>query len=351
MNENKMFDQSPIDMLENDFKKIIVSIKEEIVNTQIKIAMQSNRSLIQLYFKIGKILYDNYEYGNKFIDQIAQELKLEYPNSIGYSVRNLKYMKKIYIEYKDDELMQQLVAQVPWGHNVVLLDKVKGNENRKIYLQGIIKNGWGRSMLVHQIELNYHLRIGKSNNNFELTLPKKNSDLVNYMIKDPYIFDFISLQNDYREQELEKAMLMKIKNVLIELGKGFSFVGNQYKILMKDKDYYIDLLFYHLELRCYVVVELKATSFKPEYIGQLSFYVTAIDHILKKDVDNPTIGLLLCKEKDKLSVEWSLQGIDLPIGVSSYQLNQYVAQNIVDKLPTEEEINLHIDMGSGDIHE
>ncbi|CCZ84749.1 uncharacterized conserved protein [Firmicutes bacterium CAG:631] len=351
MNENKMFDQSPIDMLENDFKKIIVSIKEEIVNTQIKIAMQSNRSLIQLYFKIGKILYDNYEYGNKFIDQIAQELKLEYPNSIGYSVRNLKYMKKIYIEYKDDELMQQLVAQVPWGHNVVLLDKVKGNENRKIYLQGIIKNGWGRSMLVHQIELNYHLRIGKSNNNFELTLPKKNSDLVNYMIKDPYIFDFISLQNDYREQELEKAMLMKIKNVLIELGKGFSFVGNQYKILMKDKDYYIDLLFYHLELRCYVVVELKATSFKPEYIGQLSFYVTAIDHILKKDVDNPTIGLLLCKEKDKLSVEWSLQGIDLPIGVSSYQLNQYVAQNIVDKLPTEEEINLHIDMGSGDVHE
>lgn len=351
MNENKIFDQSPIDMLENDFKKIIVSIKEEIVNTQIKIAMQSNRSLIQLYFKIGKILYDNYEYGNKFIDQIAQELKLEYPNSIGYSVRNLKYMKKIYIEYKDDELMQQLVAQVPWGHNVVLLDKVKGNENRKIYLQGIIKNGWGRSMLVHQIELNYHLRIGKSNNNFELTLPKKNSDLVNYMIKDPYIFDFISLQNDYREQELEKAMLMKIKNVLIELGKGFSFVGNQYKILMKDKDYYIDLLFYHLELRCYVVVELKATSFKPEYIGQLSFYVTAIDHILKKDVDNPTIGLLLCKEKDKLSVEWSLQGIDLPIGVSSYQLNQYVAQNIVDKLPTEEEINLHIDMGSGDVHE
>ena len=351
MNENKIFDQSPIDMLENDFKKIIVSIKEEIVNTQIKIAMQSNRSLIQLYFKIGKILYDNYEYGNKFIDQIAQELKLEYPNSTGYSVRNLKYMKKIYIEYKDDELMQQLVAQVPWGHNVVLLDKVKGNENRKIYLQGIIKNGWGRSMLVHQIELNYHLRIGKSNNNFELTLPKKNSDLVNYMIKDPYIFDFISLQNDYREQELEKAMLMKIKNVLIELGKGFSFVGNQYKILMKDKDYYIDLLFYHLELRCYVVVELKATSFKPEYIGQLSFYVTAIDHILKKDVDNPTIGLLLCKEKDKLSVEWSLQGIDLPIGVSSYQLNQYVAQNIVDKLPTEEEINLHIDMGSGDVHE
>ena len=202
MNENKMFDQSPIDMLENDFKKIIVSIKEEIVNTQIKIAMQSNRSLIQLYFKIGKILYDNYKYGNKFIDQIAQELKLEYPNSTGYSVRNLKYMKKIYIEYKDDELMQQLVAQVPWGHNVVLLDKVKGNENRKIYLQGIIKNGWGRSMLVHQIE-------------FELTLPKKNSDLVNYMIKDPYIFDFISLQNDYREQELEKAMLMKIKNVFL----------------------------------------------------------------------------------------------------------------------------------------
>ena len=171
------------------------------------------------------------------------------------------------------------------------------------------------------------------------------------MIKDPYVIDFISLKNDYKEQDLENAILMKIKNVLVELGKGFSFVGNQYKILMEDKDYYIDLLFYHLELRCFIVVELKTTSFKPEYIGQLGFYVTAIDETLKKGIDNPTIGLLLCKEKNKLSVEWSLKGTNLPIGVSSYKLNEYIPKDILDKLPTQQQINLHIDMESRDKHE
>ena len=203
-------------------------------------------------------------------------------------------------------------------------------------------------MLVHQIELNYHLRIGTSDNDFKITLPKDDSDLANYIIKDPYIFDFISLKNDYKEQELENELLIKIRNLLVELGKGFSFVGNQYKISMEDRDYYIDLLFYHLELRCYIVVELKATSFKPEYIGQLGFYVTAIDETLKKEIDNPTIGLLLCKEKNKLSVEWSLKGTNLPIGVSSYKLKEYIPREILDKLPTEEEINLHIDMERSD---
>ena len=335
-------------MLEENFKQIINVIKSDIKESQLKTAIQVNNNLIGLYFRLGKILYDNYKYGNKFIDEVARELKLEYPNTTGYSVRNLKYMKKFYTEYKDDKVMQQLVAQVPWGHNIVLMDKVKNKEIRKIYLQGIIKNGWGRAMLVHQIELNYHLRIGTSDNNFKLTLPEEDSDLANYIIKDPYIFDFISLKNDYKEQELEKEMLNKIKNLLVELGKGFSFVGNQYKISMEDKDYYIDLLFYHLELRCYIVVELKTTAFKPEYIGQLGFYVTAIDETLKKEIDNPTIGLLLCKEKNKLSVEWSLKGTNLPIGVSSYKLNEYIPKDILEKLPTEEEINLHIDMENDD---
>ena len=335
-------------MLEENFKQIINVIKSDIKESQLKTAIQVNNNLIGLYFRLGKILYDNYKYGNKFIDEVARELKLEYPNTTGYSVRNLKYMKKLYTEYKDDKVMQQFVAQVPWGHNIVLMDKVKNKEIRKIYLQGIIKNGWGRAMLVHQIELNYHLRIGTSDNNFKLTLSEEDSDLANYIIKDPYIFDFISLKNDYKEQELEKEMLNKIKNLLVELGKGFSFVGNQYKISMEDKDYYIDLLFYHLELRCFIVVELKTTSFKPEYIGQLGFYVTAIDETLKKEIDNPTIGLLLCKEKNKLSVEWSLKGTNLPIGVSSYKLNEYIPKDILEKLPTEEEINLHIDMENDD---
>ena len=331
-------------MIEQEFKIIIDNIKQDIKKTQIKTAVQANQNLIMLYFRLGKILYENFKYGNKFIDEISHELKIEYPNSKGYSVRNLKYMKKFYIEYKDNELVQQVVAQVPWGHNIILMEKINNIEIRKIYLQSIIKNNWGRETLIHQIESKYHLRIGNSDNNFKISLPENDSDLANYTIKDPYIFDFISLNNNYKEQELENAMVNKIKGLLLELGKGFSFIGNQYKIAMKDKDYYIDLLFYHLELRCYVVVELKTTSFKPEYIGQLGFYVSAINHTLKKEQDNKTIGLLLCKEKDRLSVEWSLESSNVPIGISTYEISKYIHKELLEKLPTEEEINLHIDI-------
>lgn len=331
-------------MLEIDFKDIINDIKQEIKSTQYKVAVQSNISLISMYFRLGKILSDNYKYGNKFIDEVSKDLKIEFPNSTGFSVRNLKYMKKFYLEYKDDELVQQLVAQVPWGHNIVLMEKIKDKEIRKIYAEAILKNGWGREMLSIQINNGYHLRIGASNNNFENTLPALDSDLVNYTIKDPYIFDFISLKNEYKEKELESAMLNRIKDVLIELGKGFSFVGNQYKIIVGGQEFFIDLLFYHLELRRYVVVELKASSFKPEYTGQIGFYVTAVDEQLKKEHDNSTIGLLLCQDKDRLTVDYSLKSMNVPIGVSSFEIEKYIPKDVLEKLPTEEDINLHLEI-------
>lgn len=331
-------------MLEIDFKDIINDIKQEIKSTQYKVAVQSNISLISMYFRLGKILNDNYKYGNKFIDEVSKDLKIEFPNSTGFSVRNLKYMKKFYLEYKDDELVQQLVAQVPWGHNIVLMEKIKNKEIRKIYAEAILKNGWGRDMLSIQINNGYHLRIGASNNNFENTLPALDSDLVNYTIKDPYIFDFISLKNEYKEKELESAMLNRIKDVLIELGKGFSFVGNQYKIIVGGQEFFIDLLFYHLELRRYVVVELKASSFKPEYTGQIGFYVTAVDEQLKKEHDNSTIGLLLCQDKDRLTVDYSLKSMNVPIGVSSFEIEKYIPKDVLEKLPTEEDINLHLEI-------
>lgn len=286
-----------------NFKLIVNDIKNEIKTTQIKVAVEANKSLINLYFRLGKILNDNFKYGNKFIDDISHELKLEFPNMKGFSVRNLKYMKKFYIEYKDNKSVQRCVAQLPWRHNIVLMSKLKDNEIRKIYVEATINNGWGRDMLVHQIENNYHLRIGNSSNNFKNSLPEYDSDLANKTIKDPYIFDFLTLKESYKEKELESAMLEKIKDVLVELGKGFSFVGNQYKISTNSNDYYIDLLFYHLNLKCYIVVELKTTDFKPEYIGQLGFYVTAVNETLKKDSDYDTIGLLLCKSKDRLTAK------------------------------------------------
>lgn len=331
-------------ILEKNFKEIVTNIKKEIKQTQLKTMQQVNSNLINLYFKIGKILHQNYQYGNKFIEEVAKDLKISFPDIQGFSIRNLKYMKKFYLEYKEDKVVQQLVAQIPWGHNLLLMEKIKEIEIRKIYAENTIKNGWSRNVLAIQIETEYHKRIGSSANNFKASLPDYDSDLANNTLKDPYIFDFITLSNNYKEKELEKAITEKIKNVLLELGKGFSFVGNQYKISTENNDYYIDLLFYHLDLKSYIVVELKATEFKPEYIDQLSFYIKAVDKTIKKESDNPTIGLLLCKNRDKLSVEWSLETTNVPIGISSYKLNDYLPKDILDKLPTEEGINRHFNL-------
>ena len=338
-------------MLESDFKKIISNIKEEILNAQIKTMQQVNRDLIMLYFRLGKIVSENKKYGNNFTKQVSIELKLTFPNMKGFSERNIRAMRLFYEEYKDDEIWQQLVAKLPWGHNLLLIEKIKDKSIRKVYAENAIKNGWSRNVLSLQIDSDFHKRIGNSNNNFKLLLPPKDSDLVNSTIKDPYLFEFISLNNNYKEQELEYKMVSKIRDVLLELGKGFSFVGNQYKVIVDNQDFYIDLLFYHLELRCYIVVELKVGEFKPEYVGQVGFYVTAINNLLKKEYDNPTIGLLLCRDKKRVTVDWSLQSVSVPIGVSSYQLKEYIPKDILDKLPTEEEINLHIDMESGDPNE
>lgn len=328
--------------LNKEFKNIINSIKKEINTTQIKIAVETNKSIINLYFKIGKILNDNFKYGNKFIDFISQELKNEFPNTKGFSVRNLKYMKKFYLEYKDNKVVQRTVAQLPWRHNIVLISKLKDNKIRKIYAEATIKNGWNKNMLTIQIENNYHLRIGNSSNNFKLSLPKTTSSLANNIIKDPYIFDFISLKTNYKEKDLEKAMLEKIKDVLIELGKGFSFIGNQYKININNNEYFIDLLFYHLDLKCYIVIELKTTEFKPEYIGQLGFYITSVNEKIKKETDNQTIGILLCKDKNRLTAKWALKSTNVPIGVSTYELGKYLPKNIIEKLPTEADLNINI---------
>ena len=322
--------------MEKELRTIISDIKNDIRNTQFKAIQQVNSELILLYFRIGKSLYDNFVYGDKLIDNLSSELKITFPNAKGYSVRNLKYMKTFYHEYKDDSIVQQLVAQLPWGHNMLLIQKVKDKVTRKKYMEATIENGWSRNVLEFQIDTEYHNRVGKSMNNFNSSLPPKDSELVNNTLKDPYIFEFISLKEKYMEKELETAMVEKIKMTLLELGNGFSFVGNQYKITVGDEDYFIDLLFYHLKLRCYIVVELKNNKFKPEYAGKMNFYLSAIDDMLKDANGNPSIGIILCKDKNKFSVEYSLKDINKPIGISSYQLKKY--------LPTEEELNLCMKM-------
>ena len=326
------------------YKQIFENIKQEVLKSQYKAMQIVNKELIFMYWHIGKIIGDNSKWGNKFIDSLSIDLKLEFPKVTGFSVRNLKYMKKIAEEYPDFEFVQQVVAQIPWGHNIILMDKVKNIEERKWYIKQSIINGWSRSLLTMQIESKLYERqvVAEKVTNFPATLPDIQSDLAIQTMKDPYLFDFISLKGKVKEIEIEKAMIDKIKDVLIELGKGFAFVGEQYKITVSEKDYYIDLLFYHLKLKCYVVVELKAREFEPTDAGQLNFYLSAIDDLVKDKTDNATIGLLLCKNKDNFTAEYALRYISSPIGVSEYKLLEDIPEYLKSQLPKVEEIELHI---------
>lgn len=334
-------------IIEKDIKKTLEDIKKDVINTRNKIMYNANTELINMYFRIGKSISEKAEYGNKFIVMLSQKLKMEFPNTTGYSERNLHRMKAFYEQYKEYTILPPAVAKLPWTHNYILLEKIKDKNKRLWYAEECLKNGWSKVVLSHQIELELYERkqLSLKFTNYSKNISvKENSELANEIIKDPYIFELEGMHQEYAEKELEERMIAQIRDVLIELGKGFSFVGNQYKISTENNDYYIDLLFYHLELRCYIVVELKNAAFKPEYIGQIGFYVKAIDHTLKKEHDNETIGLLLCKEKDKISVEWALDSVSVPIGISSYKIEQYIPKEILEKLPTAEDLNLHIDL-------
>ncbi|MCI8384156.1 MAG: DUF1016 domain-containing protein, partial [Clostridia bacterium] len=244
----------------------------------------------------------------------------------------------------DFEFVQKVSAQITWSDNLLILDKVKEFEKRKWYINETVKNGWSYDILDWQIKSNLYERqaISEKVNNFQNTLPDVQSDLAMQTLKDPYLFDFIALKGKVKELEIENAMINKIKDVLIELGNGFAFVGNQYKLTVSDKDYFIDLLFYHLKLKCYIVVELKAREFEPTDAGQLNFYLSAIDDLVKDETDNPSIGLLLCKSKDKFTAEYALKDINKPIGVSEYKILQDIPEYLQSQLPKAEDIELHI---------
>ncbi len=305
--------------------------------------INANISLVNLYFRIGKVLYDNSSWGNKFLDKLAFELKITFPNQKGFSIRNLKYMKTFYSEYIDDSEFVQLVAQLPWTHNIILIEKVKNKIVRKWYIEKCIEEGWSKSILLYQIETNLYKRQVKNikYNNFDLTL-KKNSDLASKVMKDPYVFDLIELTNDYKEKELENKMLERLKNVLLEFGNGFSFVGSQYKLTVGNKDFYIDLLFYHTKLKCYIAVELKIDEFVPEYGSKIGFYLQALDEQIKDKSDNPSIGIILCKSKNNKIVDYTLKYINKPVGVSEYKILDKLSIDYMKNLLAEEEKNSNI---------
>ena len=291
-----------------------------------------------------RIINEHKSWGNKFIDNLARDIKIAYPNSTGYSVRNLKYMAKYAAEYPDEQIVQEVLAQITWYHNIALMDKVKGQEASLWYAKESVKNGWSRNVLVHQIESGLYERqaIAQKISNFENLLPAPQSELAVQTMKDPYVFDFIPFKEDMVERDIENALVKDVTALLLELGTGFAFLGNQYNLNVGGDDFYIDLLFYNLNLRCYVVIELKTGDFKPEYAGQLNFYLSAVDAQLKKDTDNPTIGLLLCKNKNNLVAEYSLKDMSKPMGISEYKLSSVLPDVFSEQLPSIEDIQKRI---------
>ncbi len=344
---------------DNEYKQFITQLKSQIQSAQIKAAVSVNCELLQLYWQLGEQIVEKQakaQWGEGLIKQISRDLQTEFPDMKGFSSRNIHMMRQWYLYWhQEPAIVQQLVAQIdqapifqiPWGQNLLIISKANSSEEALFYVQKTIENNWSRAVLTHQIELGLYQRQGKALSNFDNHLPSPQSDLAQQTLKDPYCFDFLNLTEKHNEKELEAALTENISQFLLELGAGFAFVGKQYKLTVADKDFYIDLLFYHIKLRCYVVIELKTTEFKPEHVGQLNFYISAVDDILANEQDNATIGLLICQSKNKTIVEYALKETGQAMGVSEYQLTRQLPKDYQSSLPSIEAIEAEIG-GLGD---
>jgi predicted nuclease of restriction endonuclease-like (RecB) superfamily len=331
----------------SDFSVWLTALKAKIHAARNKLAFSINTQILELYWEIARDISEKQEksgWGTGFIDRIVSELKHEFPDIKGFSRRNvyaiLQWHKFYSLKY---QFVPHDVAQIPWGHNRLIITKVKNIEEAEFYCLATAQNGWDRDTLEVQIENKYYLQAGHSTHNFASTLPERQSELALQALKDPYNFDFLGLENDALEQAIENELTKNITKFLLELGKGFAFLGRQYKIEIGETDYFLDMLFYHVELRCYIVIELKAGKFKPEYAGKLNYYLSAVDAQLRKDGDNPTIGILLCKKKNKIDVEYALRDIHKPMGISEYRLTDAIPENIKTQLPSVEEIEQELE--------
>ena len=332
-----------------DYKDWLQNLKGKIQQSQIKAAIQVNSELLRLYWQIGKDIVEKQaqaKWGDSFLQTLSADLCKEFPTMKGFSYRNLKSIRQWYLFYNQlDIIGKQLVSQlevslfsIPWGHHIMIMQRCKDTQEALFYVHKTIENHWSRSVLEHQIALNLYARQGKAITNFQQQLPPAMSDLAQELTKDPYVFDFLSLTENYTEKELQQHLEDNMTKFLLELGKGFCLYGKQVHINVGGDDFYIDLLFYNAHLHCYVVVELKTTKFKPEHIGQLKFYVTAVNKQLRTEGDSPTIGLLICKDKNNVIAEYTLEDIHNPIGVSSYKLFDELSKDYQSSLPSIEEI-------------
>jgi predicted nuclease of restriction endonuclease-like (RecB) superfamily len=338
-------------LVAEDYAEFLQVLKTRIQQAQIRAALSVNRELVVLYWHIGREILQKQQaqgWGAKVIDRLAKDLRREFPDMKGFSRTNLLYMRAFAEAYQDEPFVQQLAGQIPWFHHCVLLDKVKDPTEREWYIRQTFENGWSRNVLVHQIQTGLFERQGKAVTNFTLTLPPPQSDLAQQLLKDPYNFDFLSLGKEFHERDVERSLLVNIRDFLLELGVGFAFVGSQYHLEVGGEDFYLDLLFYHLKLRCYVVIDLKIGKFTPEDSGKMNFYLAVVDNLLRHEQDAPSIGLILCRTQNRLISEYALRDMKKPIGISAYELTRSLPDELKGSLPTIEEIEAEL---SGRIEE
>ncbi len=334
------------------YQDLLNTIKQRIASVRLRVAMAASRELILFYRELGALIADKQaqsQWGDKLITQLSADLQKAFPDLKGLSSSNLKYCLRFFQFYASEQeafkvggtstpFGQQPVDQIPWGHNILIFTKCRDVAEANFYLSQTLEHGWSRDVLALQLKSNLYARVGKAVTNFSRTLPPPQSDLAQQTLKDPYTFDFMAMTAPYNELDVERQLTQHITQFLLELGKGFAFVGRQYHLEITGNDYYIDLLFYHITLKCYVVVELKNRKFIPEYAGKLNFYLSAVDSLLKRDDDQPTIGLLLCRDKNNIEVEFALRDMNKPMGVSEYNLVEALPDNLKGALPTVEEI-------------
>lgn len=348
--------------IQNDeYKKWISELKKRYRNSQIKAAVKVNNELLRFYWMLGKdisIMQEKAEWGSSFYDSLSKDLQDAFPGTKGFSVRNLQYMKQFYCLFKgevtiasnneidDHEFTHQVGAQIfeiPWNHLKLIMSKCAGDVKvAMFYINETIKNNWSRAVLLNFLDTNLYERQGKAVSNFEASLPKAEGLLAQEITKDPYNFDFLTIREDYDEAELKKSLVNNIQKFLLELGTGFAFVGKEYRLSVGDTEQFTDLLFYNIRIHAYVVIEVKVTEFEPSYIGQLGTYCVAVDHILKSEKDEKTIGLLVCKYKDDVVAKYALESSNQPIGVSAYELSNLIPENFKSSLPTIEEIEAEL---------
>jgi predicted nuclease of restriction endonuclease-like (RecB) superfamily len=333
-------------LLKSDYTRFLTEVKQRIRQSQYAALKAVNKELIQLYWDIGKMIVERqkkYGWGKSIVENLSKDLRAEFPGMQGFSERNIWYIRNFYLEYSNKTNLQPLVAEISWAHNIVIMEKCKNDLEREFYMKMTKKFGWSKNVLIHQIENKSYEKTLLNQTNFNKALPDKIKNQAKLAVKDEYTFDFLELAEEHSEMELERALIARINRFLVEMGGVFAFMGNQFRLEVAGKEFFIDILLYHRFLKCLVAIDLKVSEFKPEYVGKMQFYLSALDNKIKLPQENPSIGIIICKSKNKTIVEYALKDASKPIGVATYKITTKLPGNLRKQLPTPEQIKALIE--------